>query len=208
MDVAIMIKIFLKKCRCHMIIKMDDAKCFLALLNGISRKNYYGHPEITEDYLKQEIYPDSSQEDFTRICSRANGLLKSLVSADMDMTQLEVFLTAQMKRKEGGLSEEQAAALRKFWKANRSKIHDCIVSQTMWGNSLQKVSWRVDLKSQSRHVEQINTPTAIMELHIVDNIKNLKVPEVVRFEMDETKISTMLSSMQEIQDQIDKFIKN
>ena len=93
----------------------------------------------------------------------------------MDMTQLEAFLTAQMKRKEGALSEQQAAALRKFWKANKVKIHDSIVLQTMWGNSLQKVSWRVDLQSQTRNTEQINIPTAIMELHLSDNLDSSKV---------------------------------
>lgn len=98
-----------------------------------------------------------------------------MVSADMDMTQLEAFLSAQIRKKEGGLSEEQAAALRKFWKANKAKIHDSIVSQTMWGNTLQKVSWRVDLKSQSRNLEQINIPTAIMEIHLADNLNKSKV---------------------------------
>ncbi|KAK0040983.1 COMM domain-containing protein 1 [Biomphalaria pfeifferi] len=187
---------------------VDDPKRFLALLNGISRRNYFGHSELTDDFLKQEIYPDASEEDFCRICSRVAGLLKSLVSADMDMIQLEVFLTAQMKRKEGTLSEEQAASLRKFWKTNKQKIHDSIVSQTMWGNSLQKISWRVDLKSQSRHAEHINTPTAIMELHIADNLSTSKVPEVVRLELDETKLSAMLLNMKDIDDQINKLIKS
>ena len=91
------------------------------------------------------------------------------------MTQLEAFLTAQMKRKEGGLTEDQAAVMRKFWKGNKSKIHDSIVSQTMWGNSLQKVTWRVDLMSQSMKEESLHAPTAIMELHVADNLDKEKV---------------------------------
>ena len=93
----------------------------------------------------------------------------------MDMTQLEAFLTAQMKKKEGALTEEQAAVMRKFWKGNKAKIHDKIVSQTMWGNSLEKVSWRVDLKSQSKSEEQMHAPCAIMELHVADNLEKEKV---------------------------------
>jgi hypothetical protein len=191
-----------------MIFKMaEDPKCYLALLNGIARRNYYGNTELTDDVLKAEIFPDISQDDFVKIITRTNGLMKSLVSADMDMTQLEIFLTAQMKRKDGAVTEDQAAALRKFWKANKTKIHDSIVSQTMWGNSLQKISWRVDLKSQSRSVEQINATTAIMELHIVENINKTKGSEVVRFELDEAKVTELLNTMQEIDSQINSYIK-
>ncbi|BFZ07534.1 hypothetical protein BsWGS_10573 [Bradybaena similaris] len=185
----------------------DSAKRYLALLNGLAKRNYYGQAELTDDVLKEEVYPDISQEDFGRINSRTAGLLKNLVSADMDLAQLEAFLTAQMKRKDGALTEDQAAAVRKFWKANKAKIHEKIVSQTMWGNSLQKVSWRVDLKSQSRTVEHINVPTAIMELHIADNINKAKGSEVVRFELDEAKVTELLHTMQEIDTQINSYIK-
>ncbi|XP_059168676.1 COMM domain-containing protein 1-like [Physella acuta] len=186
---------------------VDDPKCFLALLTGLSRRYYHGHTELTDDVLKEEIYPNASQDDFNRLNSRIAGLLKNMVSADMDMTQLEAFLSAQIRKKEGGLSEEQAAALRKFWKANKAKIHDSIVSQTMWGNTLQKVSWRVDLKSQSRNLEQINIPTAIMEIHLADNLNKSKGPEVVRFEMNENKVNDMLKNMHEIEEEINKLAK-
>lgn len=98
-----------------------------------------------------------------------------MVLGDMDMTQLEAFLTAQCKKRDAPLTEEQASAVRKFWKLNKSKIHESIVSQTMWGNRLEKILWRIDLKSQSRHVNQINAPSAIMELHIGDNLQKDKV---------------------------------
>jgi len=189
-----------------MIVKMaDDPKCFQALLNGLAKRNYYGSTEFTDEVLKDEIYPNVSQEDFDHIKSKCYSLLKSLVSADMDMTQLEAFLTAQMKKKEGALTEEQAAVMRKFWKGNKAKIHDKIVSQTMWGNSLEKVSWRVDLKSQSKSEEQMHAPCAIMELHVADNLEKEKKAEVIRFELDEDKVSEMLCHMQEIDDQIHKY---
>ncbi|GFN82838.1 comm domain-containing protein 1-like [Plakobranchus ocellatus] len=185
----------------------DDPKCFAAFLNGISKQVYFGNTELTDNVLKEQIYPDISDDEFNRLKSRTSGLLRSLVSADMDMTQLEAFLTAQMKRKEGALSEQQAAALRKFWKANKVKIHDSIVLQTMWGNSLQKVSWRVDLQSQTRNTEQTNIPTAIMELHLSDNLDSSKASEVVRFELTESKLASVLHGMEEIEAQINKYTK-
>lgn len=93
----------------------------------------------------------------------------------MDMTQLEAFLTAQCKKKDVALTAEQANAVRKFWKIHKNKIHESIVSETNWGNTLQKVSWRIDLKSQARNKEHNNTPSAIMELQIANNQKKEKV---------------------------------
>jgi hypothetical protein len=101
--------------------------------------------------------------------------MQSMVSADMDQTQLEAYLTAQCKKRDSPLTDDQAGAVRKFWKSNKTKIHDSIVAQTMWGNTLQKVSWRIDLKSQGRHVSEINAPCAIMELQIRNNLQKDKV---------------------------------
>lgn len=54
----------------------DDSKSFLALLNGLARRNYYGQSEITDEFLKEQIYPETSQEDFEYIQTRCKGLLK------------------------------------------------------------------------------------------------------------------------------------
>ena len=54
----------------------DDAKSFLALLNGLSRKTYDGQDEITEEFLKEQIYPESPQEVFDQRLNRCRGLLK------------------------------------------------------------------------------------------------------------------------------------
>ncbi|MGH0137139.1 UNVERIFIED_CONTAM: hypothetical protein FKN15_017485 [Acipenser sinensis] len=82
----------------------------------------------------------------------------------MNFNQLEAFLIAQTK-KQGGVSAEQAAVLSKFWKNHKSKIQESLISQSRcWDNSLRNVSWRVDLKTQSRHADQVNAPVAVVEL--------------------------------------------
>ncbi|XP_061317365.1 COMM domain-containing protein 1 isoform X4 [Pezoporus flaviventris] len=90
---------------------------------------------------------------------------KSIASADMDLNQLEAFLTAQTK-KQGGITSDQAAVIAKFWKNHRMKIHESLINQSRWGNVLKNINWRVDLKSQSRHMDQINTPVAIVEMEL------------------------------------------
>lgn len=87
----------------------------------------------------------------------------------MDFNQLEAFLTSQMKKRENPISEEQANAFRKFWKTHKNKIHDSLIMNSNWSNSLKKVSWRIDVKSQSKSVDQIHEPTAIMELQLANN---------------------------------------
>ncbi|MGH0137243.1 UNVERIFIED_CONTAM: hypothetical protein FKN15_063073 [Acipenser sinensis] len=89
----------------------------------------------------------------------------SIASADMDFNQLEAFLTAQTK-KQGGVSAEQAAVLSKFWKNHKSKIRESLISQSRWDNSLRNVSWRVDLKTQSRHTDQVSAAVAVVELEL------------------------------------------
>lgn len=119
----------------------------------------------------------------------------------MDFNQLEAFLTSQMKRREAAMTEEEASAYRKFWKVHKNKIHDTLVSKTNWNNSLKKVSWRIDVKSQSKSAENINEPSAIVELQI-ENPEESQKTEVVQFEMDESRLAHVLQNMKDIEDQI------
>uniref|UniRef100_H3BEU9 COMM domain-containing protein 1 n=1 Tax=Latimeria chalumnae TaxID=7897 RepID=H3BEU9_LATCH len=90
---------------------------------------------------------------------------QSIASADMDLNQLEAFLTAQTK-KQGGITAEQAAVIAKFWKNHKARIRESLISQSRWENTLRNLNWRVDLKTQSRHMDQINTPVAIVEMEL------------------------------------------
>lgn len=128
-------------------------KNVVGLLNGIARREYFGESEITDDFLHQELFSDLSEEQFDAMLKRYEALMRSIVSADMDFNQLEAFLTSQMKRKQGSLTQEQAAAFLKFWKSQKVKIHDVLVQKSSWNNKLKDVNWRIDLKSQARHLE-------------------------------------------------------
>ncbi|XP_076191086.1 COMM domain-containing protein 1 isoform X3 [Aptenodytes patagonicus] len=121
---------------------------------------------------------------------------QSIASADMDLNQLEAFLTAQTK-KQGGITSDQAAVIAKFWKNHRIKIHESLINQSRWDNVLKNMNWRVDLKSQSRHIDQINTPVAIVEMELG---KNGQESEFLCLEFDEAKVSQMLKKLSEIEE--------
>lgn len=147
--------------------KMASAdKNVVGLLNGLARREYFEESEITDDFLHQELFPDLGREQFDAMLSRYENLMRNIVSADMDFNQLEAFLTSQTRRKQGSLTQEQAAAFLKFWKSQKVKIHDVLVQRSSWNNRLKDISWRIDLKSQGRHLQQINTPVAIVEMQV------------------------------------------
>ncbi|CAI5769114.1 Hypothetical predicted protein [Podarcis lilfordi] len=123
---------------------------------------------------------------------------QSIASADMDLNQLEAFLTAQTK-KPGGITTEQAAVIAKFWKSHRVKIRDSLINQSKWENSLKNISWRVDLKSQSRHADQLNNPVAIVEMELG---KQGQESEFLTLEFDEIKLNQMVRKLSEIEDSI------
>ncbi|KAK6488762.1 COMM domain-containing protein 1 [Huso huso] len=184
--------------------ELESSKYLSGLLNGIAQNTYYENKEITEELLKNELYPDISQEEFHALLEKMKGVLKSIASADMDFNQLEAFLTAQTK-KQGGVSAEQAAVLSKFWKNHKSKIRESLISQSRWDNSLRNVSWRVDLKTQSRHADQVSAAVGVVELELG---KTGKESEFICLEFDEAKVNHVLKKMCEIEESISAITHN
>ncbi|XP_002736623.1 COMM domain-containing protein 1-like [Saccoglossus kowalevskii] len=181
----------------------QESRNLLGLLNGVAKYTYYGDNEVTNEFLKEELYPNISEDEFQKLLMKHTGLLKSIISADMDYNQLAAFLSSHTKKREGGITEEQAAVYSKFWKNHKVKIHDSVISQSTWNSTLKSVSWRIDLKTQARHIDQLHTPSAIVELQLTNgNGCDKKEADVVRFEMDEEKLTNMISSLEEIEKQI------
>ena len=85
---------------------------------------------------------------------------------DMDLNQAETFLSSQARKRDGGITEDQAKVFLKFWKNQKTKIHETLVQQCLWDNTLKSLSWRIDVKAQTRNLEHINTPTAIVEMQL------------------------------------------
>ncbi|KAM4692983.1 COMM domain-containing protein 1 [Discoglossus pictus] len=176
----------------------DSFRALSGLLNGIAQSKYYGNAEITEELLKRELYPDMSPDEFRALLEKMTGIVKSIVSADMDLNQIDAFLTAQTK-KQTGITSEQAAVIAKFWKSHKTKIRESMISHSRWENTLKAMSWRIDLKSQSKHTDQVNMPVAIVEMEIG---KHNKESEFLCLEFNEAKISQMMKKLSEVEENI------
>ncbi|XP_076847947.1 COMM domain-containing protein 1 [Brachyhypopomus gauderio] len=180
----------------------ENVKALNGLLNGIAQRVYYGKSEISEELLKNEIYPDMSQEEFHALHDKMRGLLKSMAVADMDQTQLDAFLTAQT-RKHGGVSAEQAAALARFWKAHRTRVRDSLLSQSRWEPALRALDWRVDVQTASSRGRASSTPVALVELELGRNGQD---SEFLCLEFDELRVNQVLKKLAEIQKNIDSIV--
>lgn len=183
--------------------EVDAAKSLSGLLNGIAQKVYYNNSEITEELLKNELYPELSQDEFNALHEKMKGLLKSIASADMDQAQLDAFLTAQTRRKQG-LSSEQAAALTRFWKSQRSKVREALINQSRWEPTLRGLTWRVDVQAaEGRSGADHTGPLALVELELGRTGEN---SEFLCLEMDEAKVNHLLKKMGDIQQNIDRIV--
>ncbi|KAM6939910.1 COMM domain-containing protein 1 [Xenentodon cancila] len=184
---------------------VETTKALGGLLNGIAQMVYYNNSEITEELLKNELYPELTQEEFMALHEKMKGLVKSIATADMDQAQLEAFLTAQTKKQGGsGLSAEQAAALSRFWKSQRVRVRESLLAQSRWEPSLRGLSWRVDLQAaDSQGDVDRSAPVALMELELSGAGQD---SEFVCLELDEAKVSQVLKKMSDIQESIDRIV--
>ncbi|MCI4393918.1 hypothetical protein PGIGA_G00162940 [Pangasianodon gigas] len=182
----------------------EAVKALSGLLNGIAQRVYYGNSEITEELLKDELYPGVPQEEFRALYDKMRGLLKSVAVADMDQAQLEAFLTAQTRKHGGGgMTSEQAAALARFWKGHRARVRESLLAQSRWEPALRGLSWRVDLQTATSRGQTSNSPVALVELELGRNGQD---SEFVCLEFDELKINHVLKKMAEIQESIDSVV--
>ncbi|XP_048858341.1 COMM domain-containing protein 1 isoform X2 [Brienomyrus brachyistius] len=122
----------------------------------------------------------------------------------MDQTQLEAFLTAQTRKQGGGaVSSEQATALSRFWKNQRSRIRESLLGQSRWEPTLRGMSWRVDLQTSASRGQPVSSPVALVELELGRTGED---SEFVCMEFDEVKVNQVLRKMTEIQESIDHIV--
>lgn len=55
---------------------VEVAKSLSGLLNGIAQMVYYNKSEITEELLKNELYPEMPPEEFKVLFEKMKGLIK------------------------------------------------------------------------------------------------------------------------------------
>ena len=54
------------------------------------------------------------------------------------------------------------------------QIHQRLVEQSTWGNKVKGISWRVDVRTKTKEIDQLNQASAIVEMQLgTDQNKNV-----------------------------------
>jgi len=166
-------------------------------VSALSKRIFMNDTEVTDEILKEKLFAGIEKE-FEPCCERIAKVLVAIAQADMDSGQAERHLQSQSS-KPGGVSADEVQALIKFWKKERSSIHDQLVKKSCWNASLSGMSWRLDVLTKSRHVVELSNPAVIMEMKI-DKID--EAAEVVRFEMGAEQVGDLIAQVDNIEAQI------
>jgi len=176
---------------------MDSAKYLGPLLQAVIR-SLFEDANITPETLKNDIYSNVNEASIDTISTLFN-LCKDLISRAAT-EDLEVIQFESLVQKEASLSPPQQDLIVKFWKSQKPKIHDYVYRKVRWNNSLQKITWRIDVKTKTKAQADVNEPSAIVEMTIGKNKE--KDQKLVRFEMDKEQLSQVLLQIHNIQQQL------
>lgn len=182
---------------------MEDPKLFGALLNGVFKRLFESNELITPTYLKEQVFQrsDTTVEEIARACDLVARLLRQCSVENYDPARLEGMLQKTQ------FSQVQQDCILKFWRNNKSKVHEKNVASCNWQSSLKGLAWRLDVKSKARHVENLNDVSAIVELTVgkseaLSTSEDPQTPSVVRFEMNKKQVEHVLERFNEIEQRL------
>ncbi len=78
------------------------------------------------------------------------SLLIPLTNASFSFPKMNRFDEACVCCRQAGASSEHAAAASKLWVSESKKVHEVVVKQSMWGDRVEKISWRIDVPTSSK----------------------------------------------------------
>lgn len=174
-----------------------SAQYLLALLKQTVKRSFYGEG-ASESEIRETIFGDSKMpaekiDAFVGACGR---VLRKAAFENWGQSELEQALDGM-----GGLTEDQKKVFTHIWKQESRKIHDTITNKTKWTSTLQETAWRIDVKSNSKQIDDINEPTAIVRLSLSNASDSTS--EVVQCEMDKADLGKVISELDRIQTRID-----
>ncbi|XP_066925761.1 COMM domain-containing protein 1-like [Clytia hemisphaerica] len=178
-------------------------KSVFGLLNGLAKRLYYGENNITDEFLQTQLYPDLNQEEFNTILLKFEQILKNIAYSNMDLRQLDAFLSSQAKKKPDFLSEGDITSITKFWKQNKSKIHTELLNRNM-GRRVTAVKWRIAVTSKGSE-QQVDESKVVFNIETQEGVSDT---EFVRFEANETELDSMVNEIENIEKRIVNFVQH
>ncbi|KAN0016113.1 hypothetical protein ACTFIU_006067 [Dictyostelium citrinum] len=182
---------------------MDQPKYFSSLLGFLLKREYEKDEDCKSlETLKEMVFSEQDDVTLELIEFTYNKCFEIIQKASYSDMQISTFENIV---KESDFTTVQQECLNKFWKVNKKKIHEIIYKTTRFNNSLQKISWRIDVKTKSKEINEINEPVSIVELKLKNtntnnnNNNNSNKNDLIRFEMDKNQLEETLQQINSIQ---------
>eukprot|EP01112_Ceratiomyxa_fruticulosa_P018825 TRINITY_DN6077_c0_g1_i1.p1 TRINITY_DN6077_c0_g1~~TRINITY_DN6077_c0_g1_i1.p1 ORF type:complete len:191 (-),score=42.36 TRINITY_DN6077_c0_g1_i1:97-669(-) len=182
---------------------MNSAKHFGALLTTIVNALFMeggSEASLAPATVHAEVYSDTdlTVEVVANLINVISNILKKAAYEDLE---LDAFETLVQSAGQSSLTPGLQDLLVKYWRTQRSKIHEQVYKKVTWNNSLHKVAWRIDVKTKSKSGAEMNEPTAIVEVSVNPKFQSASNSgsRLVRFEMDKEQLSQTLRDINNIQ---------
>eukprot|EP00455_Lapot_gusevi_P038490 TRINITY_DN43151_c0_g1_i1.p1 TRINITY_DN43151_c0_g1~~TRINITY_DN43151_c0_g1_i1.p1 ORF type:complete len:185 (-),score=51.82 TRINITY_DN43151_c0_g1_i1:52-606(-) len=155
--------------------------------------------EIERAYLQlqnalSQVVPESEEQVLG--AEEIGKIFKQACSKNLTLEQLQQLLG------QANIHEEYSRIFLLFWKNERVKLHNYLVSKSSWNGQLEQISWRIDVKTAARGVPDLSQPTALVEMVINKGSVDAKRLEVVQFEMNRQEVDGILRKIDAIQQHI------
>lgn len=175
---------------------MSERNVF-ALLNGLAKRMFFNE-NLSDEFLHQEVFSELTSEEFDVLTKKYETLIQNISYSNMDLKQLDAFLTSQSKKKSGFLKEEEVKSLTKFWNQNRQKINNVVINKSTLENKMTKIQWRVVLSSKG--VEAAD-PKVVFNIDTEQNGKG----DTINFESDAKQLDTLVQKVENIEKLLGKY---
>uniref|UniRef100_A0A286XGH0 Copper metabolism domain containing 1 n=1 Tax=Cavia porcellus TaxID=10141 RepID=A0A286XGH0_CAVPO len=70
--------------------ELEGSKCLSGLLSGLAQDAFHGHPGITEELLRSQLYPEVSPEEFRPFLAKMKGILKESEFLCLEFDEVKV----------------------------------------------------------------------------------------------------------------------
>ncbi|KAJ5075614.1 comm domain-containing protein [Anaeramoeba ignava] len=181
-------------------------KPFMTLVANIVKKIFYNQEEALNEAILENLF-SGSKLDKEAINSIVEELTRLLKKAGYHNWDSQDFMKELIAKK---LPQNYRNIFQRFWNKEKDSIHEALAKKSIFNNTLKNITWRVDLKTRTRHVLNLNDPVAIVEFKIgnVDNVddNNLNLNDkTVLFECDKNDLQFLVKEMKEIHNAIQNF---
>lgn len=108
------------------------------------------------------------------------------------------------------LSESNMQSFLTIWTNEHEKINQSIAKGSVWNEHFHHLSWRVDVRTESKHQSEMNEPSVLFELgttsgHVVSTKDTLtNNVNKVKFEMNREQLGGFLEQLEGIQKKVEE----